>query len=82
MSSKTIPGLGIVTGGTTSGSFTVPIDSTTACPVRDCPVKTPDPNCMCGKPFWMYIPPGQHVHPCLVHPEYVLHGMTSFQIYE
>lgn len=36
--------------------------------------KRPDPRCMCGKPLWIVIPPGEHIHPCPVHPSYAVYG--------
>jgi hypothetical protein len=49
------------------------------CGVPNCPEnhrhpRRPDPNCNCGKPMGIYIPPGEHVHPCPVHPERVMRG--------
>ena len=49
------------------------------CPVPDCPApkeKWPEkPNgCKCGEPLMLYIPPGEHAHPCPVHPERVIYG--------
>jgi len=39
------------------------------------PVKTVrDPNCKCGDPLWICLKPGQHIHPCPVHPDYVIYG--------
>ena len=51
-----------------------------ACP--QCPDSTPwfspppqpDPNCMCGKPLMIVIPAGQHIHPCPVHPSFIVYG--------
>lgn len=38
----------------------------------------PDPNCICNKPLYLYIPPGQHTH-CPVHPEKAIYGSgTTF----
>ncbi len=34
----------------------------------------PPPGCVCGKPIWIVIPPGGHIHPCPVHPEYAVYG--------
>jgi len=31
-------------------------------------------GCTCGKPIGIFIPPGQHIHPCPVHPDKVLRG--------
>jgi hypothetical protein len=36
--------------------------------------KRPDPNCVCGKPLAMVIRPGEHVHPCPVHPDNAVYG--------
>ena len=33
-----------------------------------------DPNCKCGEPLWICLKPGQHIHPCPVHPDYVIYG--------
>jgi len=50
------------------------------CPVPECPVgepwrpKRPDPRCRCGKPLMIVIRPGEHIHPCTVHPERVVYG--------
>lgn len=49
------------------------------CPVPNCPenekgLEPHDPNCMCGKPMMIYIPPGQHIHPCPVHPDRIMRG--------
>ena len=51
----------------------------TACPIPDCPAerklpRPPPPGCMCGKPLWIVIEPGGHIHPCPVHPDYVVYG--------
>ena len=50
-------------------------------PIENCPHDHKplrrDSNCMCGKPLMLYIPPGEHVHPCPVHPEVVLHGVDQ-----
>ena len=37
-------------------------------------VPQPDPRCVCGKPFLLYIPPGEHVHLCSIHPERAVYG--------
>jgi hypothetical protein len=29
---------------------------------------------MCGKPMMIVIPAGGHIHPCPVHPDYVVYG--------
>ena len=50
------------------------------CPVPNCPAEkrwpkaVPDPNCRCGTPIWIVIPAGGHIHPCPVHPDYVVYG--------
>ena len=36
--------------------------------------KRRDPRCTCGKPLLLYIPPGEHAHPCPVHPERAVYG--------
>ena len=33
-----------------------------------------NPDCMCGKPIWIALQPGQHIHPCPVHPGYTIWG--------
>lgn len=50
------------------------------CP-PDCPHRMdeegpyfPDQNCQCGKPMMIYLRPGEHFHPCPVHPDYVIKG--------
>lgn len=49
------------------------------CPVPNCPVhphQRPEPinpNCICNKPLWIAIPPGEHIH-CPVHPNVIIHG--------
>jgi hypothetical protein len=54
------------------------------CPVPNCPVKDegpyatkPDPKCMCHKPIMICLKPGQHCHPCPVHPDYVIVGRNN-----
>jgi hypothetical protein len=37
----------------------------------------PNPNCMCGKPLLIVIPPGEHIHPCPVHPDYAVYGGSA-----
>lgn len=48
------------------------------CPIPGCPAdrrrEVPPPGCMCGKPLWIVIPPGGHIHPCPVHPDRVVYG--------
>lgn len=29
----------------------------------------PHPDCVCGKPLLLYVPPGETAYPCHVHPE-------------
>ncbi len=36
-----------------------------------------DPNCICGEPLWICLKPGQHIHPCPVHPDYVIYGSDA-----
>lgn len=31
--------------------------------------RLPYPNCVCGKPLLLYVPPGEVAYPCHVHPE-------------
>jgi len=38
------------------------------------PPEAPNPQCVCGKPLYIYIQPYHHVHPCPVHPSYVVWG--------
>lgn len=50
-----------------------------ACPIPNCPAKDHDhprvdPNCTCNKPFHIYIPAGEHFHPCKVHTNVVIYG--------
>jgi hypothetical protein len=33
-----------------------------------------DPNCVCDKGLLLYVPPGQTVYPCPVHPERGIRG--------
>lgn len=33
-----------------------------------------DPRCECGKPLHISLRPGEHIHPCPVHPDYVVRG--------
>ena len=32
------------------------------------------PGCTCGKPIGIVIPPGQHIHPCPIHTEKIMHS--------
>ena len=34
----------------------------------------PNPGCRCRAPLGIVILPGKHIHPCPVHPEYVIYG--------
>ena len=36
--------------------------------------KKQDPKCKCGGPLWIVIRPGEHIHPCPVHPDYAVYG--------
>ncbi len=36
----------------------------------------PNPNCKCGKPMRIVIQPGQHIHPCPVHPDKAVYGLN------
>lgn len=38
------------------------------------PPRAPDPRCRCGKPLLIDLRPGQHIHPCPVHPERFIVG--------
>lgn len=57
------------------------------CPVPDCPIdeepeRDPsydDPRCICNKPLWLVILPGQHIH-CPVHPEHVIRGGPVYHL--
>lgn len=31
-------------------------------------------GCTCGKPIGIVIRPGEHIHPCPVHPDVVMRG--------
>ena len=47
------------------------------CGTPECPCKKKDhkdPNCICGKPLLLYIPPGELAYPCPVHPERAIKG--------
>jgi hypothetical protein len=56
------------------------------CPIPNCPIKDdeqsqpwdkPDPKCKCGKGIHIYLRPGQHYHPCPVHPDFVIVGRDN-----
>ena len=53
----------------------------TPCPIPGCPeesVPDPrDPRCTCGKPIWIALRPGEHIHPCPVHPERIMRGPNT-----
>lgn len=56
-------------------------DEDPGCGHHGCPVKPwrppeRDPRCVCGKPMMLCVRPGEHVHPCPVHPEYVIVGQV------
>jgi len=36
--------------------------------------KLPNSNCKCNVPLLVYIPPGQHIHPCTIHPEFAVYS--------
>lgn len=33
-----------------------------------------NPKCTCGKPIGIVLKPGQHIHPCPVHPDKFITG--------
>ncbi len=33
-----------------------------------------DPGCTCGEPIGIVIRPGEHIHPCPVHPDKAMYG--------
>lgn len=59
-----------------------------SCPVPSCPYEKErrwrehgrDPNCTCGEPLLLYIPPGEHAHPCPVHPDHAVRGPSPMWI--
>ena len=40
--------------------------------------RRPDPKCTCGKPIMIVILPGEHIHPCPVHPEHAIYGPDQY----
>ena len=36
----------------------------------------PNPGCRCFSPLSIVLLPGQHVHPCPVHPKMAIYGQT------
>lgn len=49
------------------------------CGHPDCKAKEwepliPNPAYTCGKPIWISIPNGGHIHPCPVHPDVIMYG--------
>ncbi len=56
------------------------INKNNKCPKPNCPIPIkseptiPDLNCQCGKALMIYIPPGDHLHPCPIHPDYIVRG--------
>jgi len=38
----------------------------------------PGPHCTCGKPLGIYVRPGQHIHPCPVHPGVAIYGTAIY----
>lgn len=36
--------------------------------------RLPHPDCVCGKPLLLYVPPGETAYPCHVHPERGIRG--------
>ena len=42
------------------------------------PIRRPQPGCMCGKPLMIVIQPGEHIHPCPIHPEYTVYGRQIY----
>lgn len=52
------------------------------CPVPNCPIDgqelpMPDPRCKCNDGFMIALRPGQHFHPCPIHPESVIVGRRT-----
>lgn len=41
---------------------------------KEWPIVEPDPRCKCKGPFWIVVPPGKHIHPCPIHPNFALYG--------
>ena len=40
--------------------------------------RRPEPGCMCGKPLMIVIQPGEHIHPCSVHPNHTIYGRNIY----
>lgn len=37
-------------------------------------LKPRDPGCVCHQPLYISLRPGEHFHPCKVHPERAVYG--------